>query len=117
MLSSLYEIQSWKFHQLKKIIISDIIFNKKIWKAVKISRIINIVKNVMKLINIKETKRNISLPSISSIKIKKLSNSGKYFVVIVKVIIPNINSIIIHLINNLYYLKFWNIFYINNFFL
>ena len=48
----------------------------------------------MKLINIKETKSNISLLSIPSIKIKKLSNSGQYFVVIDKVIIPNINSII-----------------------
>ena len=47
----------------------------------------------MKLINIKETKRNISLPSIPSIKIKRLSNSGQYFVVIAKIIIPNINSI------------------------
>ena len=43
--------------------------------------------------NIKEIKTNISLLFISSIKVWKLSNLGKYFVVIAKIIIPNINSI------------------------
>ena len=47
----------------KPIIISDNIFNKNIWKGVKISIIINIVTNVTKLININEIKIAISLLS------------------------------------------------------
>ena len=46
----------------KEIITFDIIFNKNIWKGVKISIIINIVKYAKKWIIIKVIKKAISLP-------------------------------------------------------